>query len=89
MLIYITAEPTSAMLIRRGRRIADFLRADCFAVHVSRRADLTHLGAQQRQAIEQYLNFARNLHIETRLLEGKAVMPPEAQPLISALAKYR
>jgi two-component system sensor histidine kinase KdpD len=70
MLIHITAEPTSAMLIRRGRRIADFLRADCFAVHVSRRADLTHLGAQQRQAIEQYLNFARNLHIETRLLEA-------------------
>jgi two-component system sensor histidine kinase KdpD len=70
VLIYITAEPTSAMLIRRGRRIADFLRADCFAVHVSGRADLTHLGAQQRQAIEQYLNFARNLHIETRLLEA-------------------
>ena len=70
MLIYITAEPTSAMLIRRGRRIADFLRADCFAVHVSQRADLTHLGVQQRQAIEQYLNFARNLHIETRLLEA-------------------
>jgi len=70
VLIYITAEPTSAMLIRRGRRIADFLRADCFAVHVSGLADLTHLGAQQRQAIEQYLNFARNLHIETRLLEA-------------------
>jgi two-component system sensor histidine kinase KdpD len=70
VLIYITAEPSSAMLIRRGRRIADFLRADCFAVHVSGRADLTHLGAQQRRAIEQYLNFARNLHIETRLLEA-------------------
>jgi two-component system sensor histidine kinase KdpD len=70
VLIYITAEPTSAMLIRRGRRIADFLRADCFAVHVSGRADLTHLPAEQRRAIEQYLNFARNLHIETRLLEA-------------------
>ena len=70
VLIYITAEPTSAMLIRRGRRIADFLRADCFAVHVTGRADLTHLGAHQRRAVEQYLNFARNLHIETRLLEA-------------------
>jgi two-component system sensor histidine kinase KdpD len=70
VLIYITAEPSSAMLIRRGRRIADFLRADCFAVHVTGRADLTHLGAHQRRAVEQYLNFARNLHIETRLLEA-------------------
>jgi two-component system sensor histidine kinase KdpD len=70
ILIYVTAEPSSAVLIRRGRRIADFLRADCFAMHVSRRADLAHLPAGQRQAIEQYLNFARNLHIETRLLEA-------------------
>jgi len=75
MLIYITAEPSSAMLIRRGRRIADFLRADCFAVHVSRRADLSELPAEQRRAIEQYLNFARNLHIETRLLEADDPVP--------------
>lgn len=71
ILIHITAEPTTAMLIRRGRRVADFLRAGCFAVYVTPRADLSHLPAADRQTIEQYLNFARNLHIETRLVEGE------------------
>ena len=33
--------------------------------------------------------YGRELSAKTILLEGKAVMPPEAQPLISALAKYR
>jgi two-component system sensor histidine kinase KdpD len=69
VLICITSEPATAMLIRRGRRVADFLRADCFAVYVSRHSDLFDLPATERQTIEQYLNFARNLHIETRLLE--------------------
>src|SRR5262245_3098329 len=35
VLIHITDEPTTAMLIRRGRRVADYLRAECFAVYVS------------------------------------------------------
>jgi lipid-binding SYLF domain-containing protein len=33
--------------------------------------------------------YGRELSAKTILLEGKAVMPPEAQQLISALAKYR
>jgi two-component system sensor histidine kinase KdpD len=71
ILIHITGEPTTAMLIRRGRRVADYLRAECFAVYVSPRMDLAELAQQQRDSVERHLNFARNLHIETRILHGQ------------------
>src|SRR6185312_13608608 len=31
LLLVITPEPSSAALIRRGRRVADYLRAECLA----------------------------------------------------------
>ena len=67
ILIYVTADPSTAMLIRRARRMADYLGADCFAVCVSSPPSDRSEGAA---AIEKHLNFARNLHIETRVLEG-------------------
>ena len=70
ILLHITAEPATAMLIRRGRRVADYLRAECVAVYVSPRGDLTELPDPERDAVERHLNFARNLHIETRVLQG-------------------
>lgn len=73
ILIFITADPNAAMLVRRGKRVADYLHTDCFAVTVHERADLSHLPAREREAIERHLNFARNLHIETRVLQGKDV----------------
>jgi two-component system, OmpR family, sensor histidine kinase KdpD len=73
ILIAVTAEPASAALIRRGKRVADYLRADCFVAFVHERADLADLDPEERLAVEKHLNFARNLHIETRVLEGKDV----------------
>lgn len=70
ILIHVTAEPLAAMLIRRGRRMADFLNADCFAVYVNPHPDFSGLPPKEREAVEKHLNFARNLHIETRMLEG-------------------
>jgi len=70
ILIHVTAEPSAAMLIRRGRRVSDFLDADCFAVYVCPDPDLSRLPPMEREAVEKHLNFARNLHIETRMLEG-------------------
>jgi two-component system sensor histidine kinase KdpD len=68
ILIHVTGDPSTAMLIRRGKRVADYLHADCFAVAVSRDHD-SRDGAE-REALERHLNFARNLHIEARLLQG-------------------
>jgi two-component system sensor histidine kinase KdpD len=71
LLIHITGDPTAAMLIRRGRRVADYLRAECFAVYISDSGDLRSLPDLEREAVERHLNFARNLHIETRILQGQ------------------
>jgi len=69
ILIYVTADPSTVMLVRRGRRMADYLGAECFAICVlSRREGRRFAG--NIEAIEKHLNFARNLHIETRTLEG-------------------
>jgi two-component system, OmpR family, sensor histidine kinase KdpD len=70
ILVLITADPRAAMLIRRAKRVGDFLAAECFAVAVQPTGDLSGLPAEERDAVEQHLNFARNLHIETRILEG-------------------
>ena len=70
LLIHITSDPATAMLVRRGRRISDYLRAECFAIYVSDTGDLSGLPAAERDAVQQHLNFARNLRIETRILQG-------------------
>jgi two-component system, OmpR family, sensor histidine kinase KdpD len=73
LLVLVTPDPTSAMVIRRAKRIGDFLDAECFAVAVQPSGDLAGLPQPEREAIAQHLNFARNLHIETRILEGSDV----------------
>ena len=70
ILIHVTESPATAALIRRGRRVADYLNADCFAVCVTPGPGIASLPAEKRTALEQHLDFARGLHIETRILEG-------------------
>jgi two-component system, OmpR family, sensor histidine kinase KdpD len=69
ILVLVTADPKTAMVIRRARRVSDFLGAECFAVAVQPSGDLSGVPAAERDAIEKHLNFARNLHLETRILE--------------------
>ena len=70
LLLVLTAEPSSAALIRRGRRVADYLRAECLAVYVAKTSDLSELSAGERESLDRHLNFARALRIETRVLQG-------------------
>jgi two-component system sensor histidine kinase KdpD len=71
LLLMIIPSPASAALIRRGRRVADYLQAECLAVYVSRTADLGDLTPEERESVERQLNFARALRIESRILEGE------------------
>jgi len=73
LLLVITADPSSAALIRRGRRVADYLRAECLAVFVSETPDFKALSPTDREHVERHLNFARGLRIETRVLQGHDV----------------
>ena len=70
ILIHVTDSPGAVGLIRRGRRVADYLRAECFAVSVVPGPGLASLPAVQRESIERHLDFARKLHIETRILDA-------------------
>ena len=73
ILVYVTEHPSTAMLIRRGKRVADYLQADCFAVFIHAEMDFNALPATKREAVERHLSFARNLHIETRVLQGQDI----------------
>jgi two-component system sensor histidine kinase KdpD len=66
ILICLTGSPSSANLIRRGKRMADYLQADCLAVHVAPSAEVG-------DTVERHMNFARNLCIQTHVVEGEDV----------------
>ena len=66
ILICLTGRPSSAILIRRGKRVADYLHAECLAVHVGE-------VAADRDAVERHMTFARNLRIETHTIAGSDV----------------
>ena len=70
ILIVVTADPSTAMLIRRGRRVADYLHADCIALFVHRTPNVTELPAEERHTLEKHLRFARSLQMETRAVAG-------------------
>src|SRR5437867_3692094 len=72
ILIHITESPATAALIRRGKRVADYLNADCFAVCVLTKS-MANVAKARREALEQHLEFARKLHIEAVVLEGEDV----------------
>ena len=73
VLVYINEEPSSAALIRRGKRVADYLHGECIAVAICPGKDLSDMPAEQREALEKHLNFARNLHVKTHLFTGEDV----------------
>jgi len=63
ILICLTGRPSSAILIRRGKRVADYLHADCLAVHVK-------MSESDAEAVERHMSFARNLRIETHVVQS-------------------
>lgn len=73
ILICVTANPFSASLIRRGKRVADYLRGDCLALHVLPRGGWAELPAETRERVERHLHFARNLRIDTHAISGEHV----------------
>lgn len=72
ILICLTARPSTVMLIRRGKRVADYLEADCLAVHVAG-SPAGQAAGPQAEALARHLTFARNLRIDTRVLVAKDV----------------
>ena len=71
LLVHVTAEPSTAMLLRRARRIADYIHASCVAAYVHREREFSEVPLEERQAIERHLRFAESLHIETKVIQDK------------------
>jgi two-component system sensor histidine kinase KdpD len=69
ILVCLTGRPSSAMLIRRARRVADYLQAGCVALHVA--------PGEAKDAIDEtvmrHMSFARNLRIETQIVKAENV----------------
>jgi two-component system sensor histidine kinase KdpD len=85
ILILITEDPSSAALIRRGKRVADYLQAECLAVSILRDGNLQNIAAAQREAVEKHMKFARNLQIEPSVLQGDDV----AQTLVEFARSHK
>ncbi len=66
ILLWLTSHPATAILIRRGRRVADYLQSECMAVAVSTHGD----PPEQRAAVDRHLNFARNMRISAETIDG-------------------
>jgi len=73
ILILITEDPSSAALIRRGKRVADYLKAECLAVCILHDGNLQSIAAGKREALEKHMKFARNLQIDPSVLLGDDV----------------
>ncbi len=70
LLVCLTSQPASAVLIRRGKRVADYLHAACLAIYVR---TSTEEAPEELAAIERHLSFARNLRIDTHIVEADDV----------------
>lgn len=71
ILIWLTPHPATAMLIRRGRRVADYLDSPCTAVFVARDAAMSEFSIEDRAAVERHLNFCRNLRIKPEVIKSR------------------
>lgn len=76
IVIWLTPHPSTAMLIRRGRRVADYLDSSCTALFVAKDAAMSELPPEDRAAIERHLNFCRNMRIQPEIIESPD--PPKA-----------
>jgi len=71
ILVNVTADPSTAMLLRRTRRVADHLQAVCIAVYVHSKHESAAVHAEDRPTVDRHLRFAENLHIPVEVIHGK------------------
>src|SRR5215472_16834666 len=71
ILIYLSSDPKTAMVTRRAKRVADFIGAECLAVALPQPGNPV-TATPASEALAKHINFARNLHIETRILQEES-----------------
>ncbi len=71
VLVLLTPHPSTAALVRRGKRVADHFKGECVAVAICPRGSLDSLPTGDREALEKHLKFAQDLHVSTHVLSGQ------------------
>jgi len=82
IVIWLTPHPSTAMLIRRGRRVADYLDSSCTALFVAKDEAMSELSAEDRAAVDRHLNFCRNMRIQPEIIES-----PDPAKAVAAWAR--
>lgn len=73
VMIQLNAVPQDAVLLRRGKRLANYLETDCIAVYVARDERLSELSPRERDVLDRQMNFATNMQIGVQTLVGKDI----------------
>lgn len=84
ILVNITADPSTAMLLRRARRVADHIQAVCIAVYVHSKDETPAVHAEDRPTVDRHLRFAEKLRIRTETIHGNN----RAQTLVAYARKH-
>ena len=66
--MWLTPHASTAMLIRRGRRVADYLNSECTALFIVKDVGMSELNAEQRAAVDRHVNFCKNLRIPVEVI---------------------
>jgi two-component system sensor histidine kinase KdpD len=73
VLVLLTPHPSTAALVRRGKRVADYFKGECIAIAVCPGGCLESLSETDRKSLEKHLKFAQDLHVSTHLLSGENI----------------
>jgi two-component system sensor histidine kinase KdpD len=71
ILVNVTADPSTATLLRRARRVADHLQAVVIAVYVHSKDESSAVHVEDRPTVDRHFRFAENLHIPAEIIHGK------------------
>ena len=84
ILVNITADPSTAMLLRHARRVADHIQAVCIAVYVHSKDESAAVHVEDHPTVDRHLRFAEKLRIRTETVHGNN----RAQTLVDYARKH-
>ncbi len=83
VMVCLTERPSASALVRRGKRMADRLGAQCYVVYVVQDDNWKGVSPDARRLVEDHLTLARGLHMQTEVLVGSDISTTLANFAIS------
>ncbi|HEY4001884.1 MAG TPA: universal stress protein, partial [Candidatus Xenobia bacterium] len=73
VMVCLTERPSAAALVRRGKRVADRLQAECYVVYVVHDEDWTDVPPEAKRKVKEHLALSEGLHMKTQVLVGRDI----------------